>query len=40
MWVEMTGANHILGAVTSSVKFAVNSFHLKDPDAEFVKAAK
>ena len=36
----MTGANRILGAVTSSVKFAANSFRLKDPDPEFMKAAK
>ncbi len=38
--VEMTGANRILGAVTSSVKFAANSLRLKDPDPEFVAAAK
>lgn len=36
----MSGANRILGAVTSSVKFAANSLRLKDPDPEFSKASK
>ena len=37
---ETSGSNRLLGAVTSGVKMAANTFRLKNPDPEYAREAK